>query len=451
MAENYVLLETIELTQSAATVVFNNIPQTGYTDLLIKISGRTSRAAVQDGVYMVLNGVNSTGFINIEANGSSASSVGSASYGVNWVAYTPGGDTTSNTFGPAEIYITNYSSTSLFKTISTESSFENNATSSNMALTSALWSQTAAVNEISFGCNAPWIAGSTFSLYGISQVGTTPVTAPFATGGNIVANDGTYWYHAFLSSGTFTPFKDLSCDILQIAGGGAGGHSNGAFGGGGGAGGLLYYAAQSLTATAQTVTIGAGGTSTSSTSTNTNGSNSQFGSLTASTGGGGGGESNNGRGGNGGNGGSGGGGGTNGSTFNAGSASPTGQGNNGSAGSGVGNSGAGAGGGAGAVGGAKSGANGGAGGAGLNTYSSWATATSTGVSGFYAGGGGGGAGTSGTGGAGGSGGGGAGTTSTAPTAAIANTGGGGGGRGETNAGAGGNGGSGIVIVRYTMV
>jgi hypothetical protein len=40
MTENYVLLETIELTQSAASVTFDNIPQTGYTDLVLKMSNK---------------------------------------------------------------------------------------------------------------------------------------------------------------------------------------------------------------------------------------------------------------------------------------------------------------------------------------------------------------------------------------------------------------------------
>jgi hypothetical protein len=48
--------------------------------------------------------------------------------------------------------------------------------------------------------------------------------------------DGTYWYHTFVSSGTFTPQKAISCDYLVVAGGGGGGQDDN--GAGGGAGGL---------------------------------------------------------------------------------------------------------------------------------------------------------------------------------------------------------------------
>jgi hypothetical protein len=44
MSNNYVLLETIELTANASSIVFDNIPQTGYTDLKVVFSTRTTLA-----------------------------------------------------------------------------------------------------------------------------------------------------------------------------------------------------------------------------------------------------------------------------------------------------------------------------------------------------------------------------------------------------------------------
>ena len=58
-AENYVLLERIELNASAASVEFTNIPQSGYTDLKVVVSCRMARAT---------NG----GALNVNFNGSSA-------------------------------------------------------------------------------------------------------------------------------------------------------------------------------------------------------------------------------------------------------------------------------------------------------------------------------------------------------------------------------------------
>jgi len=440
MAENYVLLETIELSQTAASVTFDNIPQTGYTDLKVVHSSRVS--STDSPVLVNFNGV-TTGYSwrRIYGSGSAAtSSSNTDGYFVNvgTSAFT------ASVFANGELYIPNYTS-SVAKSISAQTVSENNATLGEAFSHAIQWNPAtqAAITSISMTpLSGSFIAFSTFSLYGVAALNTTPVTAPFASGGNIVANDGTYWYHAFLSSGTFTPFKALSCDVLVIAGGGGGGENNG----GGGAGGLLYSASQSLTAINHFVIVGAGGGggSIGSGDPGIKGSDSQFGSITASIGGG-----------RGGSGGSqqvdGGDGGSGGGAKSAGTVvgvATAGQGNNG--GTGTYNSGnfpGGGGGGAGAVGGSAPNANAaGNGGAGVNTYSNWATATTTGVSGYYAGGGGGGTFGGGTLGTGGAGGGGAATVS-----AIANTGGGGGGGKRSSNAAAGAGGSGIVIVRYTMV
>jgi hypothetical protein len=227
-----------------------------------------------------------------------------------------------------------------------------------------------------------------------------------------------------------TPYS-YSADYLVVAGGGGGG-GNGA--GGGGAGGLLNSSATLTTGTAYTVTIGAGGPF------DTSGSNSVFGSNTATAGGKGGSLLTGGVAG-----GSGGGGGSsyNGSGTPAGGSGTSGQGNAGGAGA-AGISavpahiGGGGGGGQGSVGTDGSNSLGGGGGTGLN-WNSLGT--------FYAGGGGGGSGT--TGGAGGSSvGGNGGSGGTSATDGTANRGGGGGGGGNP-ATVGGSGGSGIVVIRYS--
>lgn len=445
MPNNYVLLDRIELNNTAASVTFDNIPQSGYTDLKVVVSGRSARTGTNaDNLNITFNG-STSGYSGrvLYGDGSGAGSYTPATTYI--LGEIPTANTTANTFGNAEFYIPNYRSSN-FKSVSLDSVTENNASGAGSAyadLIAGLWSNTAAITSIRVASQvANFVAGSTFSLYGIAQVGTTPAIAPKADGGNVIGTDGTYWYHAFLSNGTFTPQVGLSADVLVVAGGGGGGGDvSGGLGAGGGAGGLLLHSSQSLAnATNYTCTVGAGGaTGSSATGTNgANGINSSFGALTASVGGGGGG----GAGASfrvGQNGGSGGGGGASSSSGgSAGGTATSGQGNNGSAGS---TGGAGGGGGAGAAGGATSTNTGGAGGAGLNTYSSWATATGTGVSGFYAGGGGGWG--SVTQGAAGSGGGGAASGSTSTANAVVNTGGGGG----AYVGAGG---SGIVIIRYPV-
>ena len=447
MPDNYILIERTELNASAASVTFANIPQTGYTDLKIVFSARLD--TTNDLFILGFNG-STTGYSNrwIYGNGSSASSGNNGSY-TQLVAWVDTSDNTANTFGNAEIYIPNYNSTSTYKSYSTDFVSENNATGAEAGFMASLWSNNAAITSIKLESiiGASILAGSTFSLYGIAALGTTPAIAPKASGGNVIATDGTYWYHTFTSSGTFTPQVGITCDVLQVAGGGGGGTNWGA---GGGAGGLLAFTNQALVSnTSLSVAVGAGG------SASTSGSNSQFASLTASVGGG--------RGGienfpvpnalaNGGSGGSGGGGGRGSTAGTGGAASPSGQGNAG--GNGSSNS-AGGGGGAAGGGASASGSTGGAGGSASSAYSSWLSVVSMGVSGAIAGGGGGMSSSGGaTGGAGGGGGAGAGAdggfnSGNAGVSATANTGSGGGG-GAGASGAGGSGGSGIVIVRYPI-
>jgi hypothetical protein len=465
MPNNYVLLERIELNASAASVTFANIPQTGYTDLKVVVSGRCDAA----------QGVSNVRFNGLTTNLSSrilyaigSGTPGSASYASNIRAgYIDGTDYTATTFASNEIYIPNYTSSNN-KSVSVDSVTETNATEAYSQLVAGLWSSTAAITSVTLevisninGSAANFVANSTFSLYALAATGTTPTIAPKASGGNVIDYDGTYWIHTFNTNGTFTPQIGLTCDYLVVAGGGGGG---GFFGGGGGAGGLRstvtatggggsLESALSLSAQAYSVTVGAGGAAgagtTSSTSIGTNGSDSIFSTITSVGGGGGAGFNGSSSGSNGKDGGSGGGAsvysgpsGTAGArTTNQGYAGGTALQTGGATSSGGG-------GGAGAVGANGTSGNGGAGG---NGVASSITGTST----TRAGGGGGGVYASGTSGAGGSGGGGAGgatsASSTNGSAGTVNTGSGGGGARHIEGSAvtpGGEGGSGIVIIRY---
>jgi hypothetical protein len=447
MAANYVLLEKITVgAAGASSVTFSGIPQTGYTDLIVKISPRSDRSGGPwNGMTMTVNGSTSTySSRTLEGGDSTTASSQGPSTGIGLL--NSNGSLYTNTFASTEIYIPNYTSNN-FKSFSIESVNESNQTGGvYQNLWAGLWSTTSAITSITLtsnGAGPNFVQFSTFYLYGVAKLGTTPAIVPYATGGDTIMTDGTYWYHAFLSSGTFTPTVGLSADVLTIGGGGGGG----SVGGGGGGGGLLYSTSQSLATTGYTVTIGAGGAG-SGAATNVaglKGTNSSFASLVAI--GGGGGASDNfdsvSTGGSGGGGCQG---------FNTNRTNITaGQGNNGGTGANTApNFGSGGGGGAGAVGSNGTGTAGGNGGAGSNTYSSWLSVIGLGVSGFIAGGGGGGS-ISGTASTGGSGGGGAGDGASTGTNGTVNTGGGGGGGGfNPTRPASGSGGSGLVIVRYAV-
>jgi len=442
MAQNYVLLERIELNASASSVTFSNIPQSGYTDLKVVVSARIS-AAVEQG-FLICQPNSATTNLSSTILYGFGNNQGSSSYSVEqsiW-SYINGSSSTSNTFSNNEIYIPNYNSSSAYKSVSVDGVNENNATNARQSLTAGLWSSNTAISSVKLyptdgGFTASsFLQYSTFSLYGLAAVGTTPAIAPKASGGNITT-DGTYWYHTFLSTGTFTPAVALTCDALVVGGGSSGVSYYG--GGGGGAGGIAT-ATQSLTATTYAVTIGAGGTAVSYSSNANAGNNTTFagtsnvigyaGVAGVYTSGGAGGWGY---------------GGTSGAPqSNAGGSSYVYSGGYNEKGGGGGGAG-----GAGTTPSFSAGGAAGNGGAGLNTWSTWATATGTGVSGYYAGGGAGGGARDTTAGTAGSGGGGAaGANGAAGNPATANTGSGGGGAGgNANSGAGG---SGIVIIRYTI-
>jgi hypothetical protein len=448
MPNTYVALRTETVAVATNSVTLNLSGISGYTDLRLVARGVSSGGDID--LSFRLNGDTGSNYSRTFLWGSGSTPGSGRSTGLsfgrlNYVAYW----TTSN-----ESVITadfmNYSNTTTFKTVLSR----DNNSAVGVGANINLWRSTAAITSIEIYTSAfNFAVGTTFSLYGIANADQG---AAKATGG-IITEDSQYWYHTFGASGAFIPKQSLTCDILQVAGGGSG--TGAAYsGGGGGAGGLRYFASQSLTAISYNVTVGAGGTAPAGSVTGADGNNSQFGSLTLSTGGGGGGGGgaapNNGRAG-----GSGGGAGatdgTGGAFVAGGAASPSGQGNAGGSNSSitVGPFPAGGGGGASAVGANASSTRGGIGGDGSTAYSQWGLTTSTGqnVSGtvYYAGGGTGSeffnAGSQ----RGGYGGGGASAinSSTAGSAGSANTGGGGGGGGSS--GTGGNGGSGVVIIRYS--
>lgn len=446
MPANYTLIEKITVgAAGASSISFSGIPQTGYTDLVVKYTARStapdSGGSTPIDVRLTFNG-SSSGYSErmLYGTGSAAASAATSGSFLNWAGTQTNASQTASTFASSEIYIPNYTSANN-KSMSIDAVQENNATASAARLVASLWANSAAITSLTLSPDYGNFAQySTFYLYGVAKLGTTPAIVPYATGGDTIMTDGTYWYHTFISSGTFTPQKALSCDYLVVAGGGGGSYSDGAGGGAGGYRTSIGGSALSLGTSAYTVTIGAGGAGGTS-GNGSSGSNSVFSTITSTAGGYGGVYDTNGA-----SGGSGGGGGYGtgvGGAGNAGSYSPI-EGYAG--GAGAANS-AGGGGGSSAVGSSS------------GTYSNRAnggngTANSiSGTSVTYAGGGGAGTSSSGTTpGTGGTGGGGAGGNrgGNNGVAGTANTGGGGGGGGGSTTSNGGAGGSGIVIVRYLV-
>lgn len=441
----YTPIASFTVGTAVSTISIGGLPQT-YTDLVVVANIKGDTGSV--GCNLQFNNDTSSNYSTTIIEGSGTGLVSTAGYANATSIYM-----TSNYTGGTNDWATliwniqNYSSTLINKSV-----LNRYARATGQVLTGpGLWRSTAAINILTFTPIANSFAvGSTFNIYGISTADIAG--SPKATGGDGLITDGSYWYHTFTTSGTFTPLQALSVDYLVIGGGGGGGGAA-ATAAGGGAGGYRSATGQSVTAQAYTVTVGAGGAG-GILSYGTNGGATSFNGMSSAGGGGGAGHSSNGQILQGSSGGSGGGsaqwnasGTQAGGVGNTPSTSPS-QGNNGgtSSGAGVDRNGSG-GGGAGAVGGNGSGNSGGSGGAGSNSFSTWATVTKTGVSGYYAGGGGGG-GDSVSQRGGGAGGGGVGyyyDISTKNGGFATGSGGGG-----INQAQGGNGGGGIVIVRYAV-
>jgi hypothetical protein len=151
----------------AATMDFTSIPAT-YTDLCVKLSGRSARSAQADNLFITFNS-NTTGYTMkaLTGNGSSAGSVGYSSRYASLSVDAAG--STASTFSNHEIYIPNYTSAN-YKSYSADSVSENNSTSAQSDLVAGLWSNTAAITSISLLPEvSTWVQYSTATLYGIKN------------------------------------------------------------------------------------------------------------------------------------------------------------------------------------------------------------------------------------------------------------------------------------------
>ena len=169
MPNTYTLIEAKTLASNTASVSFTSIPST-YTDLMLLISARTIRATYSDDSAAITFNGSTTSYSSkfIEGNGASASSYSGGSTNVS--LYLPAdGAATANTFGNLSIYIPNYAG-SAYKSFSSDVVMETNATTAYMTLTAGLWSNTAAINQITVtGVFANLKTNSTFYLYGIKN------------------------------------------------------------------------------------------------------------------------------------------------------------------------------------------------------------------------------------------------------------------------------------------
>jgi hypothetical protein len=172
MANTMTLISSVTVgAGGASSIVFSSIPST-YTDLLIKVSARSTYASTTDSLGIYFNTVAADcNYKNLAGNGTSATSGGGTAQTDIYVGEFSAANSTTNTFGSCDIYIPNYTSSNQ-KTDSSDSAGENNATFGLVNLLGGLSTKTAAISTItvrSFGGSFNLAQYSTAYLYGIKN------------------------------------------------------------------------------------------------------------------------------------------------------------------------------------------------------------------------------------------------------------------------------------------
>jgi hypothetical protein len=155
----------------ASSMDFTSIPST-YTDLIVKVSARSSGAVIYNYCKIRFNGDTGNNYnmrILYGDNGTAGSAATTSGSALNG-GLSAGASATASTFSNSEWYIPNYAG-STQKSVSIDASSENNSTNgSNGYLTAGLWTGTAAITSISlFPDSGNFVQYSTAYLYGVSN------------------------------------------------------------------------------------------------------------------------------------------------------------------------------------------------------------------------------------------------------------------------------------------
>lgn len=163
----YTLLDKTILTGTQASITFSGLGtySPDYTDLKIVYSARSSETVANDGFLMELKPNNSSAStIQLWGNGSSTGS------NTAYQGYLDASNDTASTFCNGEIYITNYASTTQYKSFSNDVVRENNATNAGTAFHALLYASNTAISSFVMNpLGGSFVQYSSFYLYGISN------------------------------------------------------------------------------------------------------------------------------------------------------------------------------------------------------------------------------------------------------------------------------------------
>ncbi len=170
MATTYTLISSVTVgSGGAANIEFTSIPAT-YTDLLVKLSGRSSRSAANAEEFLLTFNNNGSSYAEKQLRGS-GSSVITQSFSGSSIQQLgqPGAAATANTFGNWEFYIPNYAGSNN-KSILLDGVTENSGTTAYQYFEAGSWSNSAAITSIKISAGSYLaVQYSTAYLYGISN------------------------------------------------------------------------------------------------------------------------------------------------------------------------------------------------------------------------------------------------------------------------------------------
>lgn len=167
MATTYEAIATVTVgSGGAANIEFTSIPGT-YTDLLVKMSTRSSAATTLVAINLSLN--SSTSNFSSRIITADGSTIDSYTNQARRVAVIPAANLTANTFSNDEIYLANYTSSNN-KSYSADSVAENNGTTFAASLIAGLWSDSSIISTITLTpSSGNFVQYSTATLYGIKN------------------------------------------------------------------------------------------------------------------------------------------------------------------------------------------------------------------------------------------------------------------------------------------
>jgi hypothetical protein len=153
----------------AANITFSSIAST-YTDLLIKVSARTTDTSGNwTQLYASFNGTSvTTNWTNksLYGLGTAASSYTSTSNELGWAV---AANATANTFSNTDVYIPNYAGSNN-KSMASDGVTENNAASALIILDANTWANTSAITSITITpSTGTLVQYSTAYLYGVKN------------------------------------------------------------------------------------------------------------------------------------------------------------------------------------------------------------------------------------------------------------------------------------------